>query len=108
MAIKFVYMLLCDINEVDNAVVKIGRTNDFDRKRKKFNEKFKTVAVIPVSNDKFVEKMLLFEFRFKFFTRWDIGRKYFEGNFNNMLLYFNDIVIKLSTEDSDSEYELTN
>ena len=39
MAIKFVYMLLCDINEVDNAVVKIGRTNDFDRIRKKIQRK---------------------------------------------------------------------
>ena len=105
MDVKFVYMLLCDINEVDNAVVKIGRTNDFDRIRKKYNEKFKTVAVIPVSNDKFVEKMLLFEFRFKFFSRRDIGRKYFEGNFNNMLLCFNEVINQLwKEEDSDSEY----
>ena len=112
MELKWVYMLLCDIDEVDNAVVKIGRTDDFDRIRKKYGEPIQTLAVIPVIDAKYVEKMLLKEFRsrfksrrsFGFITLMDKKDEYFEGNFNDIILCFNDIIIKLSTEDSDSEY----
>ena len=104
MELKWVYMLLCDIDEVDNAVVKIGRTDDFDEIRKEYGEPIQTIAVIPVIDDKYVAKILLKEFRSRFKSRRPFGRiapmdieyEYFEGNFNDIILCFNDIIIKLT------------
>ena len=101
MELKWVYMLLCDIDEVDNAVVKIGRTDDFDEIRKEYGEPIQTIAVIPVINEKYVEKVLLKEFRRQFLSRMDIGYEYFEGNFDDILRCFWGVIVKLSNEEED-------
>ena len=101
MEVKWVYMLLRDINEIDNAVVEVGRTNDFDKRRKKYGEPIQTIAVIPVINKKYVEKVLLKEFRRQFLSRKDIGYEYFEGNFDDMLRCFWGVIVKLSNEEED-------
>lgn len=105
MEVKCVYMLLFDINEANNAVIKIGRTNNFDRKRKKYDELCQTIAVIPVIDEKYVERILLREFRPNFLSRMDIGYEYFESDFGDMLLCFNEVILELSNEDSESESE---
>lgn len=98
--VRYVYMLF--VEELDNneVIVKIGRTNNFDRRKSEYNENFKTISVIPVDDEKSVERYLLKEFRNSFVSRMDYGYEYFQGYLIDLFNLFITSIMCFDDEDS--------